>query len=179
VKPHPIDALTRGRFQQAQERTKYGQECATCGLLNCRDTAHGQAAREIDNDDPDEEQSNVVSLTRPKSGKAPPFEIFDKFVPELRLKQYETNILNFLIRETWGRERGLFYGREISMRLIMKHCNLGGAMAFKGLNGLESRGLIRRKKGLVPGKLEFKTSHICVILPGVWEPSAPNVEPDS
>lgn len=103
--------------------------------------------------------SNVVSVLRPKSGNAIPFEAFDQY-PDL--SPYERLLLLYLCRLTIG--YGHHTGDLLSLGQLGERSGLRRTALRAALNGLERRGLIERNRRYERASRERGTTHIQVTL---------------
>lgn len=111
----------------------------------------------------DQAAANVRTLSRPVSGNAIPFVVWDDLIGRYRLSIVESGVLLFLCRKTVG--YGQHAGALISLRQIAEGLNIGQRSAQRALNVLQRHGLVERNRRYEPNSREHGATHIRVTLP--------------
>lgn len=147
--PHQaIDQFTRGLYAI----------CPECGSRPCVAGCPGPG------DQADEPE--ILSISKPKGGKAVPFIVWDEVIDSFALSITESGVLLYLCRKTFG--HGLYQGNYISNGQIAATLRLGPTTVRRTLIALETRGLIVRKRQMIGKTRQFGETFIGVILPGYW-----------
>jgi len=106
---------------------------------------------------------NLRSITRPVSGNAIPFTVWDQLIPQFTLDIHESGILLYLCRRTIG--YGLHAGDVVSLGELAAALNISRRQAARALDALERHRLIERTRRYERGRREHAATHIRVTLP--------------
>ena len=128
--------------------------CASCSSRPC--ICGDQAAAPAPAD-------NVRSLTRPASGNAIPFVVWDELIARYELSIVESGVLLYLCRVTIG--YGKHAGDLISISRVAAALRISARGAQNALNTLQRHGLIERNRRYERNSREHGTTHITVCLP--------------
>jgi hypothetical protein len=148
IERNALDKFTRGQYAL----------CSTCGNRPCLDGCPGPSSAE-----PEQE---IATLTKPKSGKAPPFWLWDRIIPDYGLSFRDQAVLVYLCRRTFG--YGKYHGDYISWGEIAHGCSCDRKSAKRAVLSLLDLGLVVHKpQGFAENGAPNK-AFIGVILPGYW-----------
>lgn len=126
--------------------------CRTCGARPC--LCPSPAAAPAD---------ELSPRRRRDSGHAIPFAIFDYVIPDYGLQPFESLVLTYLARETFGRGRA--GGAQVSLNDVARALRLSRSAAIRALAVLESHGLVERTLTHRPDSAAPAATFIRVVIP--------------